>query len=62
MNDEELREENKWRFMEYPEESPRETCARCDECRQCLFKGHEEVGFCLLYREFVYITDDACED
>lgn len=57
-----LDEENKWRFMEEPEPTPRETCGGCDWCYRCQFVGHESVGYCTYYREFVYVNDEVCEE
>lgn len=59
--DEWIKEENRWRYNDEPELTPRETCGCCDWCYRCLFKGHESVGYCAWFREFVYVDDAQCE-
>ena len=54
-------EENRWRFNEEPEKPPGPTCGDCDWCDSCRFVGHEIVGYCGLFGEYVTVTDTQRE-
>ena len=36
-------------------------CADCDEWRRCDVKGHESVGWCSRWEEFMEENDERCE-
>ena len=47
---------------EEPERAPFEgMCGGCDEYLQCTIEGHEGIGWCRLWKEFMNATDEECD-